>query len=111
HVLIIERREPAQRGKFQASIEMKVAGFGSAISEIRYVADDVSAVEKAVRELLRDADLLLTAGANATDPLDPTLLALARVGARIETQGAPAHPGRAVWLACVTDRPLFAVAA
>jgi len=110
-VLVRERLEPAQREKFQASIEMKVAWFGSAISEIRYVADDVGAVEKAVRELLRDADLLLTAGANATDPLDPTLVALARVGARIEKQGAPAHPGSAVWLAYLTDRPIFGVAA
>jgi len=110
-VLVRERLEPAQREKFQASIEMKVAWFGSAISEIRYVADDVGAVEKAVRELLRDADLLLTAGANATDPLDPTLVALERVGARMEKQGAPAHPGSAVWLAYLTDRPIFGVAA
>lgn len=110
-VLVRERLEPAQREKFQASIEMKVAWFGSAISEIRYVADDVSVVEKAVRELLRDADLLLTAGANATDPLDPTLVALERVGARMEKQGAPAHPGSAVWLAYLTDRPIFGVAA
>ena len=110
-VLVRERLEPAQREKFQASIEMKVAWFGSAISEIRYVADDVSVVEKAVGELLRDADLLLTAGANATDPLDPTLLALEQLGARMEKQGAPAHPGSAVWLAYLTDRPIFGVAA
>ena len=110
-VLVRERLEPAQREKFQTSIEMKVAWFGSAISEIRYVADDVSAVEKAVGELLRDADLLLTAGANATDPLDPTLLALEQLGARMEKQGAPAHPGSAVWLAYLTDRPIFGVAA
>jgi len=110
-VLVRERLEPAQREKFQASIEMKVAWFGSAISEIRYVADDVGAVEAAVTGLLRDADLLLTAGANATDPLDPTLVALARLGARMEKQGAPAHPGSAVWLAYLSDTPIFGVAA
>jgi molybdopterin biosynthesis enzyme len=110
-VLVRERLDPAQREKFQASIEMKVAWFGSAISEIRYVADDVSAVEAAVGGLLRDADLLLTAGANATDPLDPTLVALERLGARTEKQGAPAHPGSAVWLAYLSDKPIFGVAA
>jgi molybdopterin biosynthesis enzyme len=110
-VLVRERLEPAQREKFQASIEMKVAWFGSAISEIRYVADDVGAVEVAVSGLLREADLLLTAGANATDPLDPTLVALERLGARMEKQGAPAHPGSAVWLAYLTDKPIFGVAA
>jgi hypothetical protein len=110
-VLVRERLEPAQREKFQASIEMKVAWFGSTISEIRYVADDVGAVEAAVRGLVGEADLLLTAGANATDPLDPTLVALQHLGARMEKQGAPAHPGSAVWLAYLTDKPIFGVAA
>jgi molybdopterin biosynthesis enzyme len=110
-VLVRERLEPAQREKFQASIEMKVAWFGSTISEIQYVPDSVGAVEAAVSGLLRDADLLLTAGANATDPLDPTLVALEHLGARMEKQGAPAHPGSAVWLAYLTDKPIFGVAA
>jgi hypothetical protein len=110
-VLVRERLDPAQREKFQASIEMKVAWFGSTISEIQYVADDIAAVETAVGGLLRDADLLLTAGANATDPLDPTLVALERLHARMEKQGAPAHPGSAVWLAYLSDKPIFGVAA
>ena len=110
-VLVRERLDRAQREKFQASIEMKVAWFGSALSEIRYVADDVAEVEAAVSRLLPDADLLLTAGANATDPLDPTLAALERLGARMEKQGAPAHPGSAVWLAYLSDKPIFGVAA
>ena len=110
-VLVRERLDPAQREKFQASIEMKVAWFGSTISEIQYVADDVGAVEAAVGDLLGDADLLLTAGANATDPLDPTLVALERLNARMEKQGAPAHPGSAVWLAYLRDKPIFGVAA
>lgn len=110
-VLVRERLDPAQREKFQASIEMKVAWFGSAISEIRYVADDVGAVEAGISGLLGDADLLLTAGANATDPLDPTLVALEQLHARMEKQGAPAHPGSAVWLAYLEDKPIFGVAA
>jgi molybdopterin biosynthesis enzyme len=110
-VLVRERLDPAQREKFQASIEMKVAWFGSRISEIRYVPDSIGAVESAVSTLLGDADLLLTAGANATDPLDPTLVALTNLGARMEKQGAPAHPGSAVWLAYLKDKPIFGVAA
>jgi len=54
---------------------------------------------------------LLTAGANATDPLDPTLVALDQLHARMEKQGAPAHPGSAVWLAYLADKPIFGVAA
>ena len=90
---------------------VRVAASGSSISEIRYVADDVAAVEAAVSSLLAHADLLLTAGANATDPLDPTLVALGRLQARMEKQGAPAHPGSAVWLAYLGDKPVFGVAA
>ena len=110
-ILVRERLEQAQREKFQASIEMKVAWFGSTISEIRYVPDSVEAVRTSVNQLVTDADLLLTAGANATDPLDPTLVALEELGARVEKRGAPAHPGSAVWLAYIGDKPVFGVAA
>jgi molybdopterin biosynthesis enzyme len=110
-VLVRERLEAPQREKFQASIQLKVAWFGSTIAEIRYVADDVAAVERALKELAEGAGLLLTAGANATDPLDPTLVALNRLGARMEKQGAPAHPGSAVWLAYLQEKPVFGVAA
>jgi hypothetical protein len=110
-ILVRERLAASQRRKFQASIEMKVGWFGSSISEIRYVADDVGAVDASLGELLAGADLLLTAGANATDPLDPTLVALNRLGARMEKQGAPAHPGSAVWLAYLQEKPIFGVAA
>ena len=110
-ILVRERLEPAQREKFQSSINMKVAWFGSSISQIRYVLDETDAVQRAIPALLADANLLLTAGANATDPLDPTLVALERVGATIEKRGAPAHPGSAVWLAYLDGKPIFGVAA
>ncbi len=110
-VLVRERLDPAAREKFQASIETKVAWFGSRVVGIHYAADSVDAVAEALTELVATADLILTAGANATDPLDPTLVALGRLGARMEKQGAPAHPGSAVWLAYLKDRPVFGVAA
>jgi len=110
-VLVRERLDPSAREKFQSSIEMKVAWFGSRVTGIRYVADDIDSVDTALRELLPDAHLILTAGANATDPLDPTLVALDRLGAQMEKQGAPAHPGSAVWLVYLGDTPVFGVAA
>jgi len=110
-VLVRERLDLPAREKFQASIEMKVAWFGSQVVAIQYVADDVGELAAALEGLAGMADLILTAGANATDPLDPTLQALGRLGARIEKQGAPAHPGSAVWLAYLGDRPVFGVAA
>ena len=110
-VLVRERLESSAREKFQSSLQMKVAWFGSKITGIDYVADDVEAVTSSLRGLAQGADLILTAGANATDPLDPTLRALDRLGARMERQGAPAHPGSAVWLAYLGETPVFGVAA
>jgi hypothetical protein len=110
-VLVRERLSAWQRQRFQEAIEMKVAWFGSRIQAIRYVADDPGEVAEALEGLRSQADLILTAGANATDPLDPTLLALERIGARMERQGAPAHPGSAVWLAYLEGTPIFGVAA
>jgi hypothetical protein len=110
-VLVRERLDAGARQKFQASIEMKVAWFGSRVVAIRYVADDTALVAQALEELTADSDLVLTAGANATDPLDETLLALEQLGALMEKQGAPAHPGSAVWLAYLGEIPIFGVAA
>jgi hypothetical protein len=110
-VLVRERLAARARQRFQESIEMKVAWFGSTVSAIEYVADDSQAVQSCLEAMLAAADLILTAGANATDPLDPTLQALIRMGARLEKQGAPAHPGSAVWLAYAGRIPIFGVAA
>lgn len=110
-VLVRERLDPSAREKFQGSLQLKVAWFGSRITAIDYVADDVEAVTASLRGLVGGADLILTAGANATDPLDPTLVALDRLGAQMERQGAPAHPGSAVWLAYLGETPVFGVAA
>jgi hypothetical protein len=110
-VLVRERLDVRQRQRFKASIEVKVAWFGSRVLAIRYVGDSIQQVASALSELIREADLVLTAGANATDPLDPTLQALVSLGARMEKQGAPAHPGSAVWLAYLAEKPVFGVAA
>lgn len=110
-VLVRERLTPTLREKFETAIRMKVGWFGSAITAIHYVADDADAVATELARLVKAADLVLTAGANATDPLDPTLLALHQLGAHMEKQGAPAHPGSAVWLAYLDERPVFGVAA
>ncbi len=110
-ILVRERLASRAREKFKAAIQAKIAWFGSTISGFRFVPEDAADVGRALQELAAGSELVLTAGANATDPLDPTLVALAQVGARMEKQGAPAHPGSAVWLAYLGDVPVFGVAA
>jgi len=110
-ILVRERLAGRAREKFEAAIRSKIAWFGSTISAFRFIAEDAGAVARALRDLAASSELVLTAGANATDPLDPTLVALTQVGARMEKQGAPAHPGSAVWLAYLGEVPVFGVAA
>jgi molybdopterin biosynthesis enzyme len=44
-------------------------------------------------------ELILTAGAGSTDPLDACFVAIAALGGRVVRHGVPAHPGSMLWLA------------
>ena len=44
-------------------------------------------------------DLILTAGAASTDPLDACFVAIDALGGRVVRHGVPAHPGSMLWLA------------
>jgi molybdopterin biosynthesis enzyme len=66
------------------------------------VDDDAEAVEAALAAFVRrpdPVDLILTAGAASTDPLDPFFVAIAALGGRVVRRGVPAHPGSMLWLA------------
>lgn len=45
------------------------------------------------------ATLLLVAGTNALDPLDPVFVALEHIGATVRRKGMPVHPGTLLWIA------------
>jgi hypothetical protein len=101
-VIVKESVRGTARDRFEASVRAKIEGLGSEIVAIEYVADDVDAVESAMAGLVRgpDAlDLVLTAGAASTDPLDPFFTAIADLGGRVVRRGVPAHPGSMLWLA------------
>ena len=92
----------ARRERFEASVRAKVESLGSTIVAIDYVDDDAEAVEAALAGFVRrpdPVDLILTAGAASTDPLDPFFVAIAALGGRVVRHGVPAHPGSMLWLA------------
>ncbi len=94
-------RAPA-RLRFEASVRAKVEGLGSEIVGIEYVGDDPEAVETAMAIFVRrpdPVDLILTAGAASTDPLDAAFVAITALGGRVVRHGVPAHPGSMLWLA------------
>jgi hypothetical protein len=101
-VIVKESVRATARERFETSVRAKVEGLGSTITSIDYVDDDADAVEAAMAALVRGPDaveLILTAGAASTDPLDPCFVAIAALGGRVVRRGVPAHPGSMLWLA------------
>ena len=101
-VVVKESVRATARTRFEASVHAKIEGLGSTIEAIEYVDDDADAVEGALASFVRRPDpleLVLTAGAASTDPLDPCFVAIAALGGRIVRRGVPAHPGSMLWLA------------
>lgn len=100
-VVVKETLPLASRERFERSVRQKVEGLGSHVTAIRYVEDDVAAIEAALAASARGpdrADVILTAGAGSTDPADPFFAALHQAGGRIVRHGVPAHPGSMLWL-------------
>jgi hypothetical protein len=98
------------RDRFEASIRAKVEGLGSELVSIDYVEPERETIAQRLRDLTsgRDrVDLILTAGAASTDPLDPVFVGLRRVGGRVIRRGVPAHPGSMLWLAQIGDVPVL----
>jgi hypothetical protein len=101
-VIVKESVRAPARAKFEASVRAKIEGLGSEVVAIDYVDDDAEVVESAMAAFVRrpdPVDLILTAGAASTDPLDPCFVAIAALGGRIVRRGVPAHPGSMLWLA------------
>ena len=110
-VVATEGLSPALRTRFQNAVERKLHWYGSELVDLRFVDSDAQAVANAFREFLAlDADLLMAAGGNTIDPLDPISLALTSIGAEFVHHGAPSHPGSMFWLARVGDVPIMNLA-
>ncbi len=108
--IVKETLEPSARERFQAVLGEKIGWFGSTLLPVQYVAATSAAIGEAAMILRQSgATLLLMAGANAMDPLDPIFVALERLGAPMEKHGVPAHPGSLLWLARLGDVPILGV--
>ncbi len=98
------------RQRFVESVEQKIAWYGSDVSDIVFVPSDVDSVVDALRQRLPDHDVVLVAGGNTLDPLDPAYLAIDILGGEMIHYGAPSHPGSMFWLAEIDDKPVFNLA-
>ncbi len=110
-VLTTEPLTGRPRERFQTTVEHKIAWYGAHMMRLEFVENDEAMVARAISAMLAEgADLILTAGGNTIDPIDPTFLALAQVGAEIVRFGAPTHPGSMFWLAYRGEVPIFNLA-
>jgi molybdopterin biosynthesis enzyme len=110
-VITTEGLSEKLRERFRETVRRKLGWYGASVLRFEDLANDPDAVAPALEGMIGDgADLVLTGGGNTIDPLDPTLVALPRVGAEIVKFGAPAHPGSMFWLARRGEVPIFNLA-
>jgi hypothetical protein len=110
-VLATEGLNDRMRERFRQSVEHKINWYGSDLQEVRFVSAEPSEIAATFRDFLDNgAEILMAAGGNTIDPLDPLLLALPEIDAEMVHFGAPAHPGSMFWLARRGDVPIFNLA-
>ena len=107
-VLVEDTVEERVLSRARRALEEKLAFFGSELATVERVRMTTEAVAGSLRGALRGAELVLLAGGNPMDPLDPALLALDRIGAKMEKHGIPAQPGTLLWLAYAGTVPIIA---
>lgn len=106
-VLVRESIDDASLSRFRRALEEKLAFFGASLVSLVRVGVDPAALDGALQEATRGAQLVALAGSRVMDPLDPGLAAVGRAGARVETQGVPLHPGTLMWLAYLGEVPVL----
>lgn len=100
--------EPRARARFETVLREKLAWFGASVVRLAFTEADAGDLARALEGgLAAGADLVIAAGANALDPLDPVFAALERLSARTVRRGVPAHPGSLLWMATIGDRPVL----
>jgi len=96
------------RARFEAVLREKLSWFGATLTHLAYAESDpvdlAGAIDAGVQ---RGAGIVIAAGANALDPLDPVFSALERLGAQTVRQGVPAHPGSLLWMATLGAIPVL----
>jgi hypothetical protein len=99
---------PRARARFEAVLREKLDWLGAPLARIEYPEADAGALRQAVDEAIAaGARIVVVAGANALDPLDPVFTALERIGGRLVRNGVPAHPGSLLWVARVGPVPVL----
>lgn len=110
-VLATEGLSDRMRERFRETVERKLRWYGAEMEQLLFVENVEGDIAETLRGFLTSGvDVILAAGGNTIDPLDPLLLALADVGAEMIHFGAPSHPGSMFWLAQAGGTPIVNLA-
>ena len=92
--------ETRARNRFEGVLREKLAWLGAPLARLAFVEAEPNALARAIEaSIAAGAEIVVAAGANALDPLDPMFGAVERLGGRVVRRGVPAHPGSLLWLA------------
>jgi hypothetical protein len=98
---------PRARARFEAVLREKLDWFGAPLANLAYPDDEAGALSDAIgSSIAGGARIIVVAGANALDPLDPVFTAIERIGGRLVRNGVPAHPGSLLWVARIETVPV-----
>ena len=87
------------RTRFEAVLREKLEWFGAPLAGLDYPDAEAAPLGRAIEQAVAaGARIVVVAGANALDPLDPVFGAIERIGGRILRNGVPAHPGSLLWV-------------
>ena len=110
-IIATESLNPKLRESFEYRVRQKLGWYGSSDCSFIYVEPNADRVAESIRDAKQNgAGVILAAGGNTLDPLDPLLSALPIVGASMVHFGAPADPGSMFWLAELGETPIFNLA-
>jgi hypothetical protein len=99
---------PRPRERFEAVLREKLAWFGAPLAALLGADPAPGAIARAIEQCLAaGARIVVAAGANALDPLDPVFGAIEQLGGRFVRKGVPAHPGSLLWVARVGAVPVL----
>ena len=106
--VVMETLGSSALDRFRRALDEKAAWFGSSVLPPCTAVRSTRSVLAALEGLLGlGADVLLVAGSQAMDPLDPAFEAVRALKGHIERIGVPAHPGSLLWLARIGGTPVI----